>query len=282
MDKQTSTFLLDLAAGRIPKNMPEGCEYAPELNALSTYHQGILRFAMAIAKGDLSVTPGLYGGQLAGSLKALHASLRHLTWQTKQIAHGDLTQRVDFMGEFSEAFNSMVESLAEARRDLTHLSTHDGMTGLYNRAYFDAELERAAKGRKFPVSIIMADLDGLKAINDTIGHEAGDQLIVSAADILRESFRGDDVVARIGGDEFAVIMTNCSAEAAGEALRRIREKQSAHNAIRETAVSISLGAGTAECGEKLAQALKMADEQMYRDKADNKSSRYSREGVTPG
>jgi diguanylate cyclase (GGDEF)-like protein len=282
MDKQTCTFLLDLAAGRIPEYIQEDCDYARELNALSAYHQGILNFAVAIAKGDLSASMGPQGGQLAGSLKALHASLRHLTWQTKQIAHGDLTQRVDFMGEFSEAFNSMVENLAEARLELTHMSTHDGMTGLYNRAYFDTELERAAHGRKFPVSIIMADLDGLKAVNDSAGHEAGDQLISSAAEILRESFRGDDVVARIGGDEFAVIMTNCSAEAAGEALKRIRGSQGKHNSMQNTAVSISLGAGTVECGEKLLDALKMADEQMYRDKAGNKSSRYSRESVTLG
>ena len=125
MNEQTNALLLELAAGRIPEYIPENCEYAQGLKALCSYHQGLLNFTVAMTRGDLSVSPGLPGGQLAGSLKALHASLRHLTWQTKQIAHGDLTQRVDFMGEFSLAFNSMVESLADARQELIHMSTHD-------------------------------------------------------------------------------------------------------------------------------------------------------------
>lgn len=277
MDKQTSSFLLELAAGRIPQQIPEECEYAHELIALCDYHRGILTFASAISNGDLSVNLGLYGGPLAGSLKALHSSLRHLTWQTKQIAHGDLTQRVDFMGEFSSAFNSMVENLAKARQELIHMSTHDVMTGLYNRAYFDAELERLAKGRKYPVSFIMADLDGLKDVNDHNGHEAGDRLIIAAADILRKSFRGDDVVARIGGDEFAVIMTNCNLEGAEAALDRIRYNQAEHNSLGKTTVSISIGLSTSDCGEQIVDAFKIADERMYKDKAHNKSSRCSRE-----
>ena len=277
MDKQTSSFLLGLAAGRIPRKIPEECEYAHELNALCDYHRGILTFASAIANGDLSVGLGSYNGALVGSLKALHSSLRHLTWQTKQIARGDLTQQVDFMGEFSLAFNSMVESLDKARQELIHMSTHDVMTGLYNRAYFDAEFERAAKGRKYPVSFVMADLDGLKDVNDQEGHEAGDRLIIAAADILRNSFRGDDVVARIGGDEFAVIMTDCTTEGAEAALRRIHLNQAEHNSFGKTAVSISLGSGTSDCEEQIVDAFKIADERMYQNKALNKTSCVSRE-----
>ena len=277
MGNQTRAILSELAAGRIPGFIPEDCEHAAELKALRDYHRGILNFAAAMANGELSLIPGSYGGPLVGSLKALHASLRHLTWQTKQIANGDLSQRVDFMGEFSLAFNSMVENLAEARQELIHMSTHDVMTGLYNRAYFDTELERVAKGRKYPASIIMADLDGLKAVNDTDGHEAGDQLIRAAADILRNSFRGDDVVARIGGDEFAVIMTDCTVEGADAEVARIRCNQAAHNSSGKAAVSISLGAGTADCGEHLVDAFKIADERMYSNKALGRLARFPSE-----
>jgi two-component system cell cycle response regulator len=274
MDNQVIEILRELAAGRLPEYIPADGEYARELRALRDYHQGLLNFAGAIAIGNLSFDTRLNGGPLAGSLKALHASLRHLTWQTKQIAHGDLTQRVDFMGEFSLAFNSMVESLAEARGELLHMSTHDVMTGLYNRAYFDTEMERVAKGRKFPVSFVMADLDGLKRVNDNNGHTAGDQLIMAAANILMNSFRGDDVVARIGGDEFAVIMADCSQDGAEAVLERIRRNQEEHNLSARTAVSISLGLGTAGSGGQVAEALKIADERMYKDKALNKFSRF--------
>jgi len=272
MDDRTSAIITGLASGRISARIPADCEYARELQALCDYHRAILTFANAIATGDLAAELKFQGGPLIGSLKSLHASLRHLTWQTKQIAQGDLTQRVDFMGEFSEAFNSMVEHLDTARRELIHMSTHDVMTGLYNRAYFDTELNRLAKGRCFPVSVIIADLDGLKSTNDNIGHEAGDRLIKSAAEILLSSFRGDDVVARVGGDEFAVIMANCTSESAQVALKRIRSQQDQFNRSNSCSVSISIGSGTAESREELSRAVKAADEEMYRDKARNKNT----------
>ena len=123
----------------------------------------------------------------------------------------------------------------------------------------------------------MADLDGLKDVNDQEGHEAGDRLIIAAADILRNSFRGDDVVARIGGDEFAVIMTDCTMEGAEAALGRIHLNQAEHNSFGKTAVSISLGSGTSDCEEQIVDSFKIADERMYQNKALNKTSCVSRE-----
>ncbi len=94
----------------------------------------------------------------------------------------------------------------KAEEYLRYLGTHDVMTGLYNRMYFQEELKRLGGGRQYPVSILLADLDWLKKVNDTLGHEAGDKLIRRAAEVLKAGFRQEDVVARIGGDEFAVIM----------------------------------------------------------------------------
>jgi two-component sensor histidine kinase len=115
-------FLELLAAGQIPEELPEDCECRGELGALVEYLTELSQFAGAMAAGDLSATMKR-SGLLAGSLKSLHANLRHLTWQTQQIAAGDFGHRVDFLGEFSIAFNRMVAALAKAREGLVEKNT---------------------------------------------------------------------------------------------------------------------------------------------------------------
>lgn len=110
-------LLKALAAGQIPDKVPPDCECPEEVAALIDYLADLNRFLRAMADGDLSAKLERRGS-MAGSLKGLHANLRHLTWQTQQVAAGDFKQRVDFLGEFSVAFNSMVEALAQARDDL--------------------------------------------------------------------------------------------------------------------------------------------------------------------
>ncbi|OGU13110.1 MAG: hypothetical protein A2076_07485 [Geobacteraceae bacterium GWC2_53_11] len=154
---------------------------------------------------------------------------------------------------------------------LRYMSTHDAMTTLYNRAFFDEELRRLAQGRRFPVSIVMADVDGLKIVNDARGHEAGDMLIQLAARVLSEAFRIEDVVARIGGDEFAVLLPDTDEEAVERALDRIRKCcESANRVSGENSLSISLGAATAKTGLEISAVLKLSDERMYREKLTRK------------
>jgi PAS domain S-box-containing protein len=113
----------ELASGRIPRGgIPGDAPHADELNRLVVYLTSIQQFSMALANGDLSATLTDVKGPVAGSLKSLHASLKHLTWQTKQIAAGDFSQRVDFMGEFSDAFNIMVQRLDQSRTALEVLN----------------------------------------------------------------------------------------------------------------------------------------------------------------
>ncbi len=226
-------------------------------------------FIAALSLGRLDVDPPPRN-HLIASFKQLHSSLRHLTWQTQQIAAGDLNQRVDFLGEFSVAFNSLIDSLREKRLAedrLRYVSNHDPLTDLYNRGYFSEELERVEKGRRFPVSIMVADLDGLKRVNDTLGHAIGDRLIQGAAQVIRSAVRGDDLVARIGGDEFAIILPETDAATAREVLDRIRGSEELFNQENSTSpVAISIGIATAEQGDSLAEVLRFADQRMYENK----------------
>jgi len=148
---------------------------------------------------------------------------------------------------------------------LHYLSTHDSLTGLYNRVYFDAEMKRLEASREYPVSIIVADVDGLKAVNDTKGHDAGDQLIQATASAILTVFRAADVVARIGGDEFAVLLPHTDRQTAQDGVDRIRcNIESCASELHGG--GLSLGIATAMSGDELVVALKRADELMYLDK----------------
>lgn len=115
MSDTLRALLRDLAEGRLPAELPADVEYREELEALLTSQREVQRLAGGLARGDLHLAPAKCRGPVVGSLRALEASLRHLTWQTKEIAAGDYTQHVDFMGEFATAFNAMVLQLAERR-----------------------------------------------------------------------------------------------------------------------------------------------------------------------
>lgn len=118
--------------------------------------------------------------------------------------------------------------------------------------FFKEELARLERGRQFPVSVVMADLDGLKATNDGLGHAAGDEALRQAAQLFRSAFRAEDVVARIGGDEFAALLPQVDAAALEAVLERLRQSLAAYNTTRDgPALRLSVGGATVEKGERL-------------------------------
>lgn len=161
----------------------------------------------------------------------------------------------------------------KAEEYLRYLGTHDALTGLYNRAYYQEELKRLSGGRYYPVSILIADMDGLKQVNDTLGHEAGDGLIRRAAEVLQAGFRQEDVVARIGGDEFAIVMPQTDAETAKEAIERLQVLSHMNNKFYgKPLLSLSLGSATSAEKEDLESVTSRADDAMYRMKREHHRS----------
>ncbi|NMC78942.1 MAG: diguanylate cyclase [Chloroflexi bacterium] len=150
---------------------------------------------------------------------------------------------------------------------LRYLSIHDSLSGLYNRAFFEEEVSRIEQGRLYPVSVIIADIDRLKATNDSLGHAAGDELIKRTAAMIRKAFRSEDIIARIGGDEFAVLLPGLTTQEAQKALERLRHRV-ANQAKEIDGLSLEISAGVATCekGCSLVETMKEADEAMYREK----------------
>ena len=162
--------------------------------------------------------------------------------------------------------------VGKKEKELYYMSTHDNLTSLYNRGYFQTELTRRSRGRNFPISFIVVDVDDLKQVNDTLGHAAGDRLIRLAAKVLQKAFRSEDVVARIGGDEFCVLLGEADEEVVAAALQRVRKIAATHN--REASllpVSVSMGAATAHNSDAIGEALMLADGRMYEEKASKKA-----------
>ncbi|HPJ26718.1 MAG TPA: diguanylate cyclase, partial [Synergistaceae bacterium] len=156
---------------------------------------------------------------------------------------------------------------------LRFLSMHDSLTGLYNRAFFEEEMQRMETRRFDPLGAIMCDLDGLKLVNDIMGHATGDRLLIAAACILRQTFRSSDVIARVGGDEFAVLLPQCPQEQILHILERLHENIEIYNATTgPVPISISVGYACREKDSALSLSLSVealvndADAKMYRHK----------------
>ncbi len=166
-------------------------------------------------------------------------------------------------------------SRRRADEEIRYLSFHDGLTGLYNRHYLDEELRRLEAGRQLPVGVIMADLNGLKLVNDAYGHDVGDEMLKSAAALLHSAIRSEDIVGRWGGDEFVMILPQTGHDALEDICRRI-EAATAGISVRDVPISLALGwAVKEESDENLLQVLNEAEDDMYRNKLAESRSQKS-------
>lgn len=151
-----------------------------------------------------------------------------------------------------------------AEEKVSYLSTHDNLTGLYNRTYYQEELARLERGRRFPVTVLIADIDDLKTVNETRGFAAGDLLIRNAAEVLASCFRVEDMVARIGGDEFGVLLPEIASISIDAIQIRIARRLEAFNLSHPNLpLHLSVGIASAVDGEGLREALAEAERRMY-------------------
>lgn len=160
----------------------------------------------------------------------------------------------------------------EKMLEIEYLSYHDSLTGLYNRRFFEEEMRRNDVPRNMPISIIMADINGLKQINDSFGHPVGDELLKAAAQIIKKACRADDIVARLGGDEFVILLPQTSADDADMLVKRIKTDLRDER-IMGIPISLSFGYETkTQEQEAIYGVLNLAEDHMYRHKLNEASS----------
>ena len=145
-------------------------------------------------------------------------------------------------------------------------SLHDYLTGLYNRRYYEEELSRLDVDRNLPLTIVMGDVNGLKLVNDSFGHEYGDQLLQRVAGIMKRHCRNDDIIARFGGDEFVILLPNTTTGDAELLLERI-VKSLGKESIQGIDLSVAFGIATKLAEEENIDFIsRQAEDSMYRHK----------------
>lgn len=165
---------------------------------------------------------------------------------------------------------SLVDITARKKAEayLEYLGKHDVLTGLRNRAYFNEELNRLARKGPWPVSMLVIDVNGLKAVNDDQGHAAGDALLRRAGEVLRKTVDPHVCAARIGGDEFVILLPGSDEHGAASTLERMQSLLELNNQFYTgERLSLSVGCVTCAAGQSLDQALQRGDRLMYEDKA---------------
>jgi diguanylate cyclase (GGDEF)-like protein len=188
---------------------------------------------------------------------------------------------VSLQENLQQRVRELEEAIVErqhAEEALRSLSLTDHMTGLYNhRGFYNLAEHHARVTRRSQTKslLIYADMDGLKKINDTMGHQAGSQAITAVAEVLRGSFRDCDIVARLGGDEFAILAPNVPMKDSRKIIERLRKNLKAYNEAGHHRFQLSLSIGAVEIDHTyefgIEDQMAKADAEMYRDKRDRRA-----------
>lgn len=222
-------------------------------------------------------------GKLPAIIKKILAE-GHLTFETEFITKEqrripvEVSAHAFFLNE-KKVFLSIARDITERKKTeekLKFFSLHDTLTSLYNRSYFEQEIQKLAKEPALKAGIIVCDVDGLKLINDTLGHDTGDALLKTAAHVISNCFREKDTVSRIGGDEFAIILRDCSREDVEYASLRLRNAIEEYNGENPgLPLSISIGLAARNGIVDLHELYKEADNNMYSEKLHRSQSARS-------
>ncbi|GAB2578436.1 hypothetical protein Aab01nite_09610 [Paractinoplanes abujensis] len=216
--------------------------------------------AMVVAFGVLALAlPGGVNGRLWGVVAGLALICALVAWRQLVAFHDN---------------QALISRLREHESRLRHQAHFDGLTGLANRGHFSEQVEQALAVTPASVSVLLVDLDGFKAVNDTMGHAAGDALLIGVADRLRGAIRSGDVAARLGGDEFAVLLPGCTPAEADQTAVRILAALTVPEQIDGVPVraAASIGVASAAPGANVNSLLREADIAMYAAKHRGKGT----------
>jgi diguanylate cyclase (GGDEF)-like protein/PAS domain S-box-containing protein len=180
-------------------------------------------------------------------------------------------------GELIGAYAIYKDITERKRREekIEYISYHDNLTSLYNRTFLETEIDRLDVERQLPISMIMIDLNGLKIINDSYGHTVGDKLLMKTADVLRNIFREEDIIARWGGDEFVIFLSQTGEKVAERLVQRIKNSEATVQLESgdELPLSLAVGYGAKmDTSKDIQNLFKKAEDMMYKDKLHEKNS----------
>jgi diguanylate cyclase (GGDEF)-like protein/PAS domain S-box-containing protein len=169
-----------------------------------------------------------------------------------------------------------IEQRKKSEREYRYLSYNDQLTGLYNRRFYEEESKRIDTERNYPIALIMVDVNGLKLTNDAFGHQAGDLLLKKVAAILLSECHSDEIIARMGGDEFIILLPETGKTKASRLIENIKSSIT-KEMVENVVMSVSIGfAIKHDSNESMNKVYKLAEDDMYRHKLSESSSMRSK------
>jgi len=163
--------------------------------------------------------------------------------------------------------SEQLKNLGDTRNSVAYLSTHDALTGLYNRLFFETESARLENSRFYPISVITAEVNALRNLNNAFGLNAGDRMLINVAKLFTNVFRQEDIITRYGGDDFVVLLPGADEAVVKAVMNRIEKHIADFNKEHgDLPMSLKMGVSTANKGESLKDHLKLAHENLEQEK----------------